>query len=367
MNELIQPNTAYFKEYGLIYRILQQLRIIGYKSNTFKGKLRDILILGCVILIYIDQIGIWIKHNNLYKSDLKLSLPYYLGYTSSIITFFMLSFKRDRITKILISTNSPSQQNKCIKTDLLLLLTLLVHLSFVIQPFIHYFMGYNEFMDIYFDATNGNFRYFVAILRVVSSRLLYPLFMNLVSLLFCDLCHQCTVSLAEIKTSIISCPSRGFIDNYQMQVIKKRAQIVNVIQTIQKEFSLILTLMCCSQIFCCFSGFSELLSIITEPSDEGAIIVLYVLNAFLCLTAVIGVAGQIPIEMRNLTDSLHQMLDKKVIESDRPVRPDVMITLTYRPDVTLSASELLFFTRQSALVILGTFLTYSILIRNLII
>lgn len=363
----IQSNTPPFNEYGFIYRILHKICIIGYKSNTFKEKLKDGLILGCVILIYIDQIVSWIKNYHLNKTVFNLVLPYYLGFTSSIIIFFMLLFKRERIINILNSVNLSSRHKSYTTINLGLLFTFFIYLSFVTEPIIRHFAGCKEVPEVVAYGSNGNFRYFASILRIIFSRFLYPIFMNLVSLLFCDLCHRCTISLAEIKMTIMSCPVHEFTDNFQMQVLKKRGQVVNAIKTIQKEFSLILSLMCCSEIFCCFTGLSILSNIIIEASLDGdAMLVIYVLNAFMCLTAIVGVAGQISIEMGNLSVSQHQMLDK-VIESGRLVRPDIMISLTHRPDVTLSASELLFFTRQSILVILGAFMTYTILIINLMI
>lgn len=66
--------------------------------------------------------------------------------------------------------------------------------------------------------------HFLVILRATLSHLLHPTLINLLSPLYCDLCHRYFASLSNIKSSVNKCPPHQFQDDYQMQILKKRGQ-----------------------------------------------------------------------------------------------------------------------------------------------
>lgn len=105
---------------------------------------------------------------------------------------------------------------------------------------------------------------------------------------------------------------------------------------------------------------SELISVL-----QIAIYAFYFLRSFAFLTAIIGIAGQIPVEMNNLSNAIRKKNNDSFIQKKKKFHPYLVNSLSYRPDVTLSACGLLHFTRGSILVVYGTFLAYGILIVSL--
>lgn len=292
-------------------------------------------------------------------------MPYYLSYTLSVIIYFTLFLRRRRITKLVHVVVLLSQQKSLFKYDLAVILMLIIQMIVICCLFIlhHFGQSKKQFFEIY---GTSKLMYFLDIPILTLSRLLHPTFTNLVSILYCDLCHQCTVSLSNVKSSINSCPHYAFKDDYLIRIVNKRGQIVKAIKAIQKEFSLVCSLLCCSELLGCFVGLwqilntSELVNIL-----QFVRVALYFSNSFVFLTTVIAVTGQVPLEMDNLGDAARQKMDSNFIQKSRHFHPYLVSSLTYRPDVTLSASGLLHFTRPSVLAVLGTFFTYSILILSL--
>lgn len=368
MPALTHTHPFTLAECGLIYRIFHWICIIRSRNDSFREKIRNFLIPSCAFLINIIAVAFNIMHVLGKNVNFATVLPLFLMYTSNFIIFSMLLYKRDSVSKLLKTVIFISQTKSLRKFDIALLVIFIAHMSSVAGIFYQSLQKHKTFNSLNYGVKFPVIlKMLFVFLQVLISSFFALTFINLVSLLYCDLCYRCTVSLRNLKSSIKTCPLDAFQEDRQIGIIRRRGEIVNTIKAIQKEFSLVSSLLCFSELLTSFSLLFQVINVQENVfSVENLSRMYFLLNGTTCLCATIIVAGQIPLEMEELRDSIRQKMELKLSHKNRLSEAHMVACLMYSPNVILSASEILHFTRQSAVAIVGTFLTYSALIFSVV-
>lgn len=261
METLIQSHSTTITEYGLIYRIFQWFSIIRPKLDTFRKKIKSLLILGCAVLVNFDLVALSLSNVLKFKSDFAILLSYAFSHISNFAIFSMLLYKGERFVKLLKTVFLISEVKTFKTFDVGVFLIFAVQMASVIAIFTSIILrNPTRFDIIIFGVTSAStLKYFLGFLQILFSTFFTLTFINLVSLLYCDLCHRCIASLMRLKSRVKSCPLDAFQENFQIGIIKRRGEIENAIKFIQKEFSLISLLICCTEILNCFALLSQLI------------------------------------------------------------------------------------------------------------
>lgn len=183
--------------------------------------------------------------------------------------------------------------------------------------------------------------------------------------MYCDICDHCAGLLKRLRDNFESKPYGELKVATEIRVYQQSAEIVKIIRRVQKAFSLISSLLCLVYFFICFSGLSFIFSSWKNINSKyGFDFLLFSCNAIIFLVTLMVSASKVPLEMHHLGDTIEEK--QAECSYHKPVNSSLVITLNHVTDVTLSASELLYFQRNSVFAVTGSMIMHSRLIYNLI-
>ncbi|GFY48346.1 uncharacterized protein TNIN_50531 [Trichonephila inaurata madagascariensis] len=90
----------------------------------------------------------------------------------------------------------------------------------------------------------------------------------------------------------------------------------------------------------------------------------YATNSFGSLTAILWIAGGIPIALDRLKDEYFKKAHQKMLLASIPEEPKLEKWLFDRPEFVLTGCNIFSYRRNSLLAVVGTLLTYTFLVIN---
>lgn len=322
-----------------------------------------------MILAYLDYLVLCFAGKK--ASQWKITTAYIFSFSSSFATWLVLRKKRKSLMNLLrnLQTMSISVESNwkfnfsfCVICTMPFLYAVLYSITTGIERFARQFTFYTYHKYI----TDKNIRCTVIFLKGFLLTFLYPAFTNLVTLTFCRSCHQCCSRLKNLSDKIQKCPLKNFTYVSQIEILSLNTRNVNLLNEIQRVFSLPLLLLC-------IGGFSTSCSIIGsfvlyEIKDisvlMGADSVYATLFSTVPLITIIWIAGRVPIESKKFRDAFCKKMEHRVLlglDSEGGKLERWMYDL---PDFVLTAGDVFRFRRSLILTFVGTMITYTFLLVN---
>ncbi|GBO13120.1 hypothetical protein AVEN_223539-1 [Araneus ventricosus] len=161
------------------------------------------------------------------------------------------------------------------------------------------------------------------------------------------------------------CSSEVFTSSVQIEFLKRRLRIVTVLEEIQEVFSKSTFMVCTANFTACMANLAQIL---VYASESAAMTLLEVSSiSSITVASMVSIffsAGKVPVEMQRFSAIARRHFEQRVIlgmRSEMAGAERLMLHETF----TMSGCELIFYKRSTVLTVLGTILTYGLLILNL--
>ncbi|GBN28605.1 hypothetical protein AVEN_170186-1 [Araneus ventricosus] len=203
--------------------------------------------------------------------------------------------------------------------------------------------------------------------------LVHPTLGNIVALLYCTLCKRCCTMIQVLTKEILHTSPKTFGTAKQIQILRRKAKIDDVLEHLQKTFSVPTLLIVVGNFLSCatvlgwflyadsskyqFDKMNKVNEIIYES-------LFYGLSSFGCLTGILWVAGGLPVQMQRFKEAFCKKAHLRLICFENLEEPQLKKELFEKPEVVLSGCDIIFFKRSTVLAVFGTLLTYTVLVVN---
>lgn len=293
---------------------------------------------------------------------LKVSLVYIFSYLLTILTWAVLWWKRLPLTGLirhLQKTCRPIISTRRIRIWLIIIVN--------VPIFYVFFLVSTELRDgVYYSYGFEVKKFHIATIIILIKSLLFcaihPMLSNILVLHFCIQCLQCFKSVHYLRIEIEKCSAREFDVPKQLDIMRREMKIVEALHSLQSVFSLPSFLMFISHYCAC----SSLLGwIVLDELKSGYKVfqtLFYLGNSLACLVACVWVPGKLPIEMSEFKEAFRKKsrfrwLHLRITEEDVFKK-----AFNEKQPFVFSGYNIIAFRQGSILAIVGTMLTYTLLL-----
>lgn len=363
---LLKRNPDYSNEYGLLYKCLESLGLLGDAKVSAKKKALKFFFQVSVLIIYADYLCMCIINYPIYYKFSGTYFPYLLPNSLSVLTFYIFAKRKEKIMRVLqllkLKKITKPANNVNRKFLFIVLLDAFYCITFIAislkEPTFLRWYAYKIENSLYF-------KYCIAPVRFCVHSFINPFFIHLVSLLYCELCRRCTTILRHNRFTAESLLIRQFSKKDVLNQIQNRRKAVDNINFFQNTFSLFATIICFATAGCCFTVISYFLNYEGEvryPAVYESIF--YFFASLINLLFIVECASAVPREMQCQSEVHSKIAETEFFDKISTQNSNMARNFLHEPKVTLSASELFFFTRNLSLTVIGGMLTYSLLLVN---
>ncbi|GFU01996.1 uncharacterized protein NPIL_162831 [Nephila pilipes] len=169
--------------------------------------------------------------------------------------------------------------------------------------------------------------------------------------------------LNNLLKDIVKYTPEEFEQSKQLDILKKKAKICRVLQNIQTVFSLPIFLIIVANFLMCSSLLGGVL-IKIQFDEDNMVVMFYFINAILCIITVLWVAGSVPVEMSRFKEAFHQTTQERLLYYHTTEELHLKMDLFIESDFVLTGCNILSFRRNTILAVIGTLLTYTVLVAT---
>ncbi|GBN33865.1 hypothetical protein AVEN_238246-1 [Araneus ventricosus] len=297
---------------------------------------------------------------------IKIYLPYLTSYLLTVTAWGTLRRKKRQLTTVLGTTRDLKlyAHDKmvnfiaimiCIVTPIIsILLTFLLNKSNQ-KRFFYGFEVENYWSKIAIMSSK-NALYFI----------IYPCITHAIALLYCVLCLRCSNRINCLCQKITQCSPGNFGIPKQQSILKNRTQVRDILLEVQAVFSVPIFCTIVGNILMCASVIGWYLVKKWDDSDIAwkMKIAFYVINAFSNVMATTWVASESAISMKKFKETFNQKTQKRLLYYDPKGEQYLKADLLAEPDFVLTGCDIISFKRSTILALVGTLLTYTVLLMN---
>ncbi|GFT76385.1 uncharacterized protein NPIL_298341 [Nephila pilipes] len=224
-----------------------------------------------------------------------------------------------------------------------------------------------EFLTFFVYGYETKIDWLLSVIGILKSSLyfmLYPCATNIVAIFYISLCWRCSIYINNLMRDIAKYTTEEFDHSKQLHILKERAKICRVLQNIQTIFSLPMFLIIVANCLMCSTLLGGVL-IKIEFAEDLTIFIFYFFNDILCVITALWVAGSVPVDISRFKETFHQMTHERLLYHHATENElQLKIDLFNEPDFVLTGCNILPFRRSTILTVIGTLLTYTVLVAN---
>ncbi|GFU13529.1 uncharacterized protein NPIL_435311 [Nephila pilipes] len=353
MSEII-PNflLAFLRWSGLVENSDNKVK------HRLSSRIFDILLFITCVDISVSTV---INSENVHK---KLIAAYLSCPIVSAIVWYELRCKRKLITSLLqnVPMVNSSFYEKVINFAFFLnsFISLLVPTLLIVtmvNPVFFTFFTYG------YELKHNWLLFVIGILKGSLYYMLYPCVTNIVVIFYISLCWRCSMYLNNLVKNIAKYTPGEFVQSKQLDILKNRAMICRNLQNIQTIFSQPMFLILVANFLMCSSLLGGVL-IKIEFVEDDTIFIFYFVNAILCIITSLWVAGSVPVEMDRFKETFHQTTHERLLHYHTTEELHLKMDLFNEPNFVLTGCNILPFRKSTILTVIGTLLTYTVLVVN---
>ncbi|GFR19176.1 uncharacterized protein TNCT_3431 [Trichonephila clavata] len=196
---------------------------------------------------------------------------------------------------------------------------------------------------------------------------IYPIYTDIIILLYGTLCLRCFAQINLLSQEISHCLPETFGLQKQLDILKRKAKIKDILIAIQDTFSVPVLLIIIEHVTMC-GGITGLFMIHSwnESSLRWKTEAAYFgINGFLCLVSILWVAGALPIAMNKFKENFHSKTHARLLYYHTKDELYLKGEVLNEPDFVLTGCEIVSFRRSTILAFVGALLTYTVLVMNM--
>ncbi|GFQ64196.1 uncharacterized protein TNCT_213401 [Trichonephila clavata] len=192
----------------------------------------------------------------------------------------------------------------------------------------------------------------------------YQVYPSLIALVFCTICVRCSNSIRILTHKIDVFSPEQFGSSEQIQVLLYKAKIDEVLKITQEIFSAPSFCLIVANSVSCYSmlGWYLMDTMSTSQLIQASFIGI---SSFLYLTVILWIAGTLPVELNKLKDTFYEKAYLRCISFGFLLEPNFRREILDKPEFVFTGSDVLHYRKSSVLAVVGTLITYTLLVVNL--
>ncbi|GIY58119.1 uncharacterized protein CDAR_431811 [Caerostris darwini] len=173
----------------------------------------------------------------------------------------------------------------------------------------------------------------------------------MVALLYCVLCQRCYSFINSLTQEVQNMSPMGFGPSKQIYILRRKAIMDGVLNNIQNIFSVPIFFMLIANLLSCGTVVVWILQFNFEEYRLYMVIgsVLFAINSFSSMTAVLLMAGQVPIQLQKLKESFYEKAHLRLISVCDLNEPQYKKELLEKPDFVLTGCDIISLRRSTVL------------------
>ncbi|GFR19171.1 uncharacterized protein TNCT_3401 [Trichonephila clavata] len=349
----------------LLHSVLHWTSLIESSKNTIWNRTTSV-IFG--ILLHFACFNVWyIAETHFQAKLIKVGLSYLISYSLTVVIWYTTIYKRKHLKNLLenIKDIKSFPGEKIINLFVSLLCTIPIALSTVEASSLN--NSKEGKMYTYGNNTGNDLMNVLFYMQIILYYVIYPTYTNIMALLYGTLCLRCFVHINVLSTEVVHCSPKTFGLPKQLDILKRKAKIKEILIIIQDLFSLPILLIIISNAAMCGSATGYLL---TESWNETFMamkieVAYYGINAFVCVVSILWVAGALPIEMNKFKETFHSKTHSRLLYYHTKDELYLKREVVNEPDFVLTGCEIISYKRSTVLAFVGTLLTYTVLVISI--
>ncbi|GFT18093.1 uncharacterized protein NPIL_265881 [Nephila pilipes] len=188
-----------------------------------------------------------------------------------------------------------------------------------------------------------------------------------IAYLYCTLCLYCSSGIKILTQQIARNTPGTFGPREQISILRRKAQIDDVLDDIQDVFSLPAFFAILSSLMTC-----EDVLVIRLMFNRHNLYTIHLIEAIFhgfaglaCLTVTLWVAGGLPVESNNLKEAFYKMAHARFLFFHSSNEPNCKREMLEKPEFVFMGCNVLPYRRSSILTLVGILLSYTVLITQL--
>ncbi|GFU33346.1 uncharacterized protein NPIL_173921 [Nephila pilipes] len=352
-------------------RMTSSVSIILFKCMCWIGLIKEsnrhlshrVAALTIKMILILVNLEMWISSVVTFRfSDWKFTFFFLAPHLLTSVIYFAVYFKRNLIKITIHKLDELSESFNTIVINLITIVvccTLMVLLTFQIIQFHHGHWDIAYIINLPYDITGM----LLICTKSMFGFLVYPTLIYLVSLLYCVLCQSCCYQINNLTKEISQVSPEEFDPIQQMDVLRQKARIDDVLKNVQAIFSVPSFFIIAVNVLKCGS----LLEIFTGNTWENSSlfrnmeVVLYSLTSFCCLFIVSWVAGGLPIQMKQLKKEFNEKVRSRLLCTRNLGEIQPKNNLFGQSDFAFTGCNIIIFNRNIILKISAFLIIYAFL------
>ncbi|GFR28344.1 uncharacterized protein TNCT_393261 [Trichonephila clavata] len=357
------------QKYGFLFNVLCWLGFVDYQQSTILNFIKTSLSRVVLIITYVDTITMLLLLMIDSRFASRLLVENIISVTSSVILMYLMTQQKRRLTHLLKILQSICPPEWRTKINFAIKFICCLPFTYAFTLLLANINSSDDFMFKFFcygiGMENKTLKYVLVYYKYFVYYVLHPSMTNVVVLTYCICCLICSVSLQKLSWDIQKCPPMEFSTKVQIGFLKNRYHIITVLEEIQAVFSKTSLVICIGNFMSCFSNLGEVLFYSPKTAFLTALEVLFISTSTLVsLLSIFYCAGRIPLEMNAFSKRIQMQFEKRALSGVIEENPTVERLLLQEKTFVFSACEMIHFTRSGILTILGTILTYGLLVLS---
>ncbi|KAF8787976.1 hypothetical protein HNY73_009519 [Argiope bruennichi] len=193
------------------------------------------------------------------------------------------------------------------------------------------------------------------------------IFPDLIALLYCTLCKGCSAKIINLINGIQKIPIEDFGSSQQMEILRRKAELDDILSNIQDIFSVPSLLIIAKNFLSCATVIGWQLYYHSKSYRSHGVIgsVFNGVNSFGSLAVVLWFAGGIPIQLHKLKEAFYRKERQRLYFFQKKGLLHLRKELFEVTEFCFTGCDIISFKRRTLLTIIGTLLTYTVLIINM--
>ncbi|GBN66081.1 hypothetical protein AVEN_219709-1 [Araneus ventricosus] len=227
------------------------------------------------------------------------------------------------------------------------------------RGFLYFFYG--------ISMSNKILKSFILFCKSFICYLLFPTYSNFFILTFCVIFYDSSLSVRNLSQEVERCPPQEFTTGIQLKYLTCRRKILKMLDELQANFSLMCFIACAGHFSYCFALITQIMlysfreNALTYLADSA----INLINVVIPLILMFWIPEQIPLEMENLNKIIRCKYEMRAGYGIVAENSTIEKLLLEEKIFVVSGCNLIFFRRRNILSVLGSALTYGLLLIGL--
>ncbi|GFU18464.1 uncharacterized protein NPIL_554651 [Nephila pilipes] len=319
------------------------------------------------IILTVFSVDYWLICLSQYQNLMNKSSIFLNAQLPVMGAWIAMMRKRKHLSLLLIKIGEISTPQHSVKFNIFSILLFIFPSAFTFSLDMIYFEKHavrNIFTYGYYIG-NPTAQAVLTIIKRMLYLFIHPSFTQLMALLYCLLCQRCTDSINHLTEEILRFRPEEFTPQKQIKVLKRKARIDDILDTIQDVFSLTSFLLITASLMACINVVGRFLHVRWNGNFNPYETTLQAICFFGIITSILWVAGGVTISGNRFKEAFYKKAHIRLIFGQEKEETRLQRGLFEAPDLELTGCGLISYKRSTLLGIIGTLITYTIVVVGL--